>query len=84
MKKSEQEMQVQRPAPRGREQMSAIRRYRIGWVILGMMVSAAAVVWAGGGVAAVILLPLIVGAFIFRSALVEDYRNRQAQESQEN
>ena len=43
-----------------------------------------AVVLANGSVAAAIMLPLIVGAFIFRSALVENYNRRQAEETQEN
>ena len=43
-----------------------------------------AVVLANGSIAAAIMLPLIVGAFIFRSALVENNNRRQAEETQEN
>lgn len=63
--------------------VSTFRRYRLGWVLLGMIATAVAVVLANGSLAAVILLPLIVGAFIFRSALVENYRNSQANATQE-
>lgn len=66
-----------------RQPRSAFQRYRIGWILLGMLATAVAVVLANGSVAALIMLPLIVGAFILRSALVEDYRRRQAEDSQE-
>lgn len=66
-----------------RQHRSAFQRYRIGWILLGMLATAVAVVLANGSVAALIMLPLIVGAFILRSALVEDYRRRQAEDSQE-
>lgn len=66
-----------------RQRRSAFRRYRIGWILLGMLATAVAVVLANGSVAALVMLPLIVGAFILRSALVEDYRRRQAEDSQE-
>lgn len=79
----EQEKERQRPRNR-REHVSTFRRYRLGWVLLGMTVTEVAVVLANGSIAAAVMLPLIVGAFIFRSALVEDYRKRQAEETQEN
>lgn len=66
-----------------RQRRSAFQRYRIGWILLGMLATAVAVVLANGSMAALIMLPLIVGAFILRSALVEDYRRRQAEDSQE-
>lgn len=80
----DKEMQTRQRTPRGGEQRSAFQRYRLGWVLLGMIATAVAVVLAGGSLAAVVMLPLIVGAFIFRSALVEDYKRRQAQETQES
>ena len=79
----EQEKELQSPRNR-REHVSTFRRYRLGWVLLGMIVTEAAVVLANGSVAAAIMLPLIVGAFIFRSALGENYNRRQAEETQEN
>ena len=79
----EQEKELQSPRSR-REHVSTFRRYRLGWVLLGMIATEAAVVLANGSVAAAIMLPLIVGAFIFRSALVENYNRRQAEETQEN
>ena len=78
----EQEKELQSPRSR-REHVSTFRRYRLGWVLLGMIATEAAVVLANGSVAAAIM-PLIVGAFIFRSALVENYNRRQAEETQEN
>lgn len=78
------EMQTRQRTPRGGEQSSAFQRYRLGWVLLSMIATAVAVVLAGGNVAATIMLPLIVGAFVFRSALVEDYKRRQAEEAQES
>ncbi len=80
----DEEMQTRQRTPRGRRQVSAFRRYRLGWVLLGMVATAVAVVLANGSLAAVVMLPLIVGAFIFRSALVEDYKRRQAEETAEN
>ena len=79
----EQEKELQSPRSR-REHVSTFRRYRLGWVLLGMIVTEAAVVLANGSVAAAIMLPLIVGGFIFRPALVENYNRRQAEETQEN
>lgn len=81
----EQDKELQlRPGAARRPRESAFRRYRLGWVLLGMIATAVVVVLANGSVAAAIMLPLIVGAFMFRSALVEDYRKRQAEETQEN
>lgn len=77
-------LQTQQPTRSRREPMSAFRRYRLGWVLLGVIATAVAVALAGGSLAAVVMLPLIVGAFIFRSALVEDYKRRQAEEAQES
>ena len=79
----EQEKELQSPRSR-REHVSTFRRYRLGWVLLGMIATAVVVILANGSIAATILLPLIVGAFIFRSALVDNYNKRQAEESQEN
>ena len=79
----EQEKELQSPRSR-REHVSTLRRYRLGWVLLGMIATAVVVILANGSIAATILLPLIVGAFIFRSALVDNYNKRQAEESQEN
>ena len=79
----EQEKELQSPRSR-REHVSTFRRYRLGWVLLGMIATAVVVILANGSVAATVMLPLIVGAFIFRSALVENYNKRQAEESQEN
>ena len=79
----EQEKELQSPRSR-REHVSTFRRYRLGWVLLGMIATAVVVILANGSIAATILLPLIVGAFIFRSALVDNYNRRQAEESQEN
>lgn len=79
----EQEKELQSPRSR-REHVSTFRRYRLGWVLLGMIATAVVVILAKGSIAATILLPLIVGAFIFRSALVDNYNKRQAEESQEN
>ena len=79
----EQEKELQSPRSR-REHVSTFRRYRLGWVLLGMIVTEAAVVLANGSVAAAIMLPLIVGAFSFRSALVENYDRRQDEETQES
>lgn len=79
----EENIRPQRNPNSRRGQVSAFRRYRIGWILLGMLATAVAVVLANGSVAALIMLPLIVGAFILRSALVEDYRRRQAEDSQE-
>ena len=79
----EQEKELQSPRSR-REHVSTFRRYRLGWVLLGMIATAGVVILANGSIAATILLPLIVGAFIFRSALVDNYNKRQAEESQEN
>lgn len=79
----EQEKELQSPRS-CREHVSTFRRYRLGWVLLGMIATEVAVVLANGSVAAAIMLPLIVGAFIFRSALVENYNRRQAEETQEN
>lgn len=77
------EMQTRKHIPRSRRQMSAFHRYRLGWVLLSMVVAAILVYLAGGDWGAMIILPLIVGAFLFRSALVEDYKRRQAEESSE-
>ena len=79
----EQEKELQSPRSR-RGHVSTFRRYRLGWVLLGMIATAVVVILANGSIAATILLPLIVGAFIFRSALVDNYNKRQAEESQEN
>ena len=79
----EPEKELQSPRSR-REHVSTFRRYRLGWVLLGMIATAVVVILANGSIAATILLPLIVGAFIFRSALVDNYNKRQAEESQEN
>ncbi len=79
----EQEKELQSPRSR-REHVSTFRRYRLGWVLLGMIATAVVVILANGSIAATVMLPLIVGAFIFRSALVENYNRRQAEESQEN
>lgn len=79
----EQEKELQSPRNR-REHVSTFRRYRLGWVLLGMIATAVVVILANGSIAATIMLPLIVGAFIFRSALVENYNRRQAEETQEN
>lgn len=79
----EQEKELQSPRSR-RKQVSTFRRYRLGWVLLGMIATAVVVILANGSVAATVMLPLIVGAFIFRSALVDNYNKRQAEESQEN
>ena len=79
----EQEKELQSPRSR-REHVSTFRRYRLGWVLLGMIATAVVVILANGSIAATVMLPLIVGAFIFRSALVENYNKRQAEESQEN
>lgn len=79
----EQEKELQSPRSH-REHVSTFRRYRLGWVLLGMIATAVVVILANGSIAATILLPLIVGAFIFRSALVDNYNKRQAEESQEN
>ena len=79
----EQEKELQSPRSR-REHVSTFRRYRLGWVLLGMIATAVVVILANGSVAATVMLPLIVGAFIFRSALVDNYNKRQAEESQEN
>lgn len=79
------EQEKERQSPRNRrEHVSTFRRYRMGWALLGMVVTEVAVVLANGSIAAAVMLPLIVGAFIFRSALVENYRKRQAEETQEN
>lgn len=79
----EENIRPQRNPNSRRRQVSAFQRYRIGWILLGMLATAVAVVLANGSVAALVMLPLIVGAFILRSALVEDYRRRQAEDSQE-
>ena len=79
----EQEKELQSPRSR-REHVSTFRRYRLGWVLLGMIATAVVVILANGSIAATVMLPLIVGAFIFRSALVENYNRRQAEETQEN
>lgn len=79
----EQEKELQSPRSR-REHVSTFRRYRLGWVLLGMIATAVVVILANGSIAATVMLPLIVGAFIFRSALVDNYNKRQAEESQEN
>lgn len=79
----EENIQPQKSPNSRRAHVSAFRRYRIGWILLGMIATAVAVVLANGSVAALIMLPLIVGAFIFRSALVENYRNSQADATQE-
>ena len=79
----EQEKERQSPRSR-REHVNTFRRYRLGWVLLGMIATEVAVVLANGSVAAAVMLPLIVGAFIFHSALVENYNRRQAEETQEN
>ena len=79
----EQEKELQSPRNRW-EHVSTFRRYRLGWVLLGMIATAVVVILANGSIAATIMLPLIVGAFIFRSALVENYNRRQAEETQEN
>lgn len=79
----EQEKERQSPRSR-REHVSTFRRYRLGWVLLGMIATAVVVILANGSIAATVMLPLIVGAFIFRSALVENYNRRQAEETQEN
>lgn len=79
------EQEKERQSPRNRrEHVSTFRRYRMGWVLLGMIATEVAVVVADGSIAAAVMLPLIVGVFIFRSALVENYRKRQAEETQEN
>ena len=79
----EQEKERQSPRSR-REHVNTFRRYRLGWVLLGMIATEVAVVLANGSVAAAVMPPLIVGAFIFRSALVENYNRRPAEETQEN
>ena len=79
----EQEKELQSPRSR-REHVSTFRRYRLGWVLLGMIATAVVVILANGSIAATVMLPLIVGAFIFRSALVDNYNKRQVEESQEN
>ena len=66
-----------------RETSSVFQRYHLGWVLLSMLVTAVLVVLYFGGVdtstegwTAVIMLPLIVGALVFRSMLVADYKKR--------
>lgn len=66
-----------------RDASSAIQRYHLGWVLLSMVVTAVLVVLYFGGVdtstegwTAVIMLPLIVGAMVFRSMLIADYKKQ--------
>lgn len=55
---------------------SVFRCYHLGWVLLSMVVAVVLVQLAGGGWGATIMLPLIVGALVFRSMLVADYKKR--------
>ncbi len=59
-----------------RETSSVFQRYHLGWVLLSMVVAVVLVQLAGGGWGATIMLPLIVGALVFRSMLVADYKKR--------
>lgn len=77
-------MELNENRNRPREQVSAFRRYRVGWALLCAAVAMILVYLAGGGWGAMVMLPLIVGALVIRSGLVEDYRRRQAEEFQEN
>ncbi len=78
----EQEKERQRPRSR-REHVSTFRRYRLGWVLLGMIVTEGAGGLANGRVAAAVMAPPIVGAFLFRSGLVGGYRQGQGRETHE-
>lgn len=61
---------------RSQRRESVFRRYHLGWVLLSMVVAVVLVQLAGGGWGAAIMLPLIVGALVFRSMLVADYKKR--------
>ena len=61
---------------RSQRRESVFRRYHLGWVLLSMVVAVVLVQLAGGGWGATIMLPLIVGALLFRSMLVADYKKR--------
>lgn len=61
---------------RSQRRESVFRRYHLGWVLLSMVVAVILVQLAGGGWGATIMLPLIVGALVFRSMLVADYKKR--------
>lgn len=61
---------------RSQRRESVFRRYHLGWVLLSMVVAVVLVQLAGGGWGATIMLPLIVGALVFRSMLVADYKKR--------
>lgn len=71
----EEETNIQ-PRRRRQDHTSVFQRYHLGWVLLSMVVAAILVQLAGGGWGATIMLPLIVGALIFRSMLVADYHKR--------
>ena len=69
----------QRDQSRGREESKprcVFRRYHLGWVLLSMAATVAAVFVARGGWGPMLILPLIVGALVFRSMLVADYKRR--------
>lgn len=61
---------------RSQRRESVFRRYHLGWVLLSMVVAVVLVQLAGGGWGATIMLPLIVGALVFRSILIADYKKR--------
>lgn len=61
---------------RSQRRERVFRRYHLGWVLLSMVVAVVLVQLAGGGWGATIMLPLIVGALVFRSMLVADYKKR--------
>lgn len=60
----EPEKELQSPRSR-REHVSTFRRYRLGWVLLGMIATEVAVVLANGSVAAAIMLPPDCGRLYF-------------------
>ena len=71
---------------------SVFHRYHLGWVIAAMLLTIGFLLYINGGLAvfstfegcaAMILLPLIVGALVFRSMLVADYNKRKQSAQQD-